>query len=118
MTFELPPEDKWCHCAGFERKCRDFVIGFHEKKADGDVVFHGPRCKRWRNLPGVDVFSGVPREQWGCIDDLVLQLQGESNRENKGTHTAITEFREMVINPDYRARQLSQPAPKLIEGST
>lgn len=104
MTFELPKEDRWCHHTGFEKKCCELVTS--------------QKCKRWRNLPGVDVFSGVPREQWGCIDDLVLQLQGESNRENKGTHTAITEFREMVINPDYRARQLSQPAPKLIEGST
>lgn len=54
------------------------------------------------------MFTGEAREQWGCIDDLVLQLQGEAMRENSGTHTALTVFREMIFNPDFRQRQLEK----------
>lgn len=95
MTFKLPDKDKLCHHTGFEKTCLGLVAG--------------GTCQRWRALPGKDVFTGEAREQWGCIDDLVLQLQGEAMRENSGTHAAVTGFREMIFNPHYRARPLSAP---------
>ena len=88
MTFELPKDDVSCHHTGFEKSCRALVTS--------------GKCKRWRDLPGADPFTGEARSRWGCIDDLVLFLQGEAMRQADGTHTAITEFREMVLSSRQR----------------
>lgn len=99
MSFELPKPEKLCHHTGFEKKCRELVTS--------------GKCERWKCLPGADPFTGNARTAWGCTDDLVLFLQGEVLRQTDGAHTAITDFREMVTNPDYRARRLKQDAEKL-----
>ena len=90
----MPKDSRWCHHTGFEKKCRDLVSS--------------GKCERWRDLPGADPFTGQARAAWGCTDDLVLMLQGEAMRQADGAHAAVTDFREMVLNPGYRARKLSQ----------
>ena len=60
---------------------------------------------------------------FSCVDGpgnrLVLFLQGEVLRQSDGTHSAMTQFREMVFNPEYRAKELSkQQDAKLIEAQT
>ena len=107
MTFQLPDKDDFCHHTGFEKKCLALVAG--------------GICKRWRFLPGVDVFSGLAREQWGCIDNLVLQLQGESNRQANGAHETVVQLREMVTNAEYRRAQIetnSEDQIKAIEAQS
>ena len=105
MTFELPDKDKLCHHTAFEKKCRELVCS--------------GTCNRWRSLPGADPFTGKERQAWGCVDDLVLFLQGEVVRQSDVTHSAMTQFREMVFNPEYRAKELSkQQDAKLIEAQT
>ena len=106
MTFQLPDKDALCHHTGFEKLCSELVTS--------------QKCKRWRFLPGVDVFSGEPRQQWGCTDDLVLQLQGEANRQANGAHETVVQLREMVTNAEYRRAQIenSGETPKAIEAQS
>ena len=105
MSFELPKPDDFCHHTGFEKSCRELVTS--------------GKCKRWRDLPGADPFTGEQRSAWGCVDNLVLLLQGEAMRQSNGAHTAMTEFKEMAFNPEYRARKLrEQHQMKTIEAKT
>ena len=105
MSFELPKDDALCHHTGFEKNCLGLV-------ASG-------KCKRWRYLPGDDPFTGESRQNWGCIDDLVLYLQGEANRQADGSHAAVTQVREMIINPEYRRQQIAKSQDmKTIEDQT
>ena len=105
MSFELPKPDAFCHHTGFEKKCLSLVTS--------------GKCKRWGNLPGSDPFTGLERPQWGCVDDLVLFLQGEASRQAEAAHTSVTEFREMVINPEYLDRHIANTTPmKTIEDTS
>lgn len=100
MSFELPKTEKLCHHTGFQKKCRELVTS--------------GTCDRWRDLPGASPFADDIRlTSWGCIDDLVLYLQGEAMRQADGTHTAITQFREMIINPTYLAKQIEEEKTKV-----
>ena len=105
MSFELPKPEALCHHTGFEKSCRELVTS--------------GKCNRWRFLPGADPFTQEARQKWGCIDDLVLFLQGEASRQADAAHTAITEFREMAMNPEYRRQQIAKSQEmKTIEDQT
>lgn len=105
MTFQLPNDNAWCHHTGFKEKCLKLVSC--------------GKCKRWRSLPGEDAFTGAAREHWGCVDDLVLQLQGQTLRETSGNHAAMTQLREMAIDPEYRRQAIAKANElKTIEAPT
>ena len=101
MTLVLPDKEKLCHHTGFEKKCLALV--------------GGGTCQRWRFLPGVDVFTGEQRQQWGCIDDLVLQLQGEANRQANASHDLQIDMRELALRPEYRRERIAKAASEELQ---
>lgn len=101
--FELPSSEKKCHHTGFEKSCRGLVCS--------------GTCERWKHLPGADPFTGHPRQAWGCIDDLVLFLQGEALRQTDGANAATTQLREMLLNAEYRRTEAIAHREKLIEAT-
>lgn len=95
----LPPKEKLCHHTGFEKQCRALVC-------EG-------ACSRWVHHPGQGPFKHIPKaSDWGCIDDMLLFVAGEAAQQADAGHSAVTNFREMVI------KRALGPAdePKQIEG--
>lgn len=54
----LPSPNKKCHRTGFEKCCLALL-------SDGS-------CDRWKMLKGEDIKTKAERQEWGCIDDLIL----------------------------------------------
>jgi len=101
----IPPITKKCHHTAFEKSCRSLI-------ADGT-------CDRWKNFPGPSPYKMDPKpSEWGCVDDMVWYAAGEAAMQGHGSHQAVTQFRELVINKAYRDRQLAKETaetPKAIE---
>jgi hypothetical protein len=54
----LPDPKKGCHRTGFEKPCMELLSS--------------GKCDRWKVLPGEDPNTKAARQEWGCIDDLML----------------------------------------------
>ncbi len=102
----LPPIEKRCHHTSFEKKCRQLVC---------DGV-----CDRWSSLPGVNKDTGKSDHMFGCLDDLTLYMQIETYRQADGAHSAVTQVRELAVNPEYlkRERIRAASAPLALEDRT
>lgn len=93
--MSLPPVDKWCHHTGFEKKCLKLVTS--------------GKCRRWRALPMENPMTGKPLDDMhGCVDDLVLFLQGQAAMKANDAFGAIVHFREMATNPEFRRKELAK----------
>jgi hypothetical protein len=95
----LPPTDKLCHHTGFKTKCRALV-------SDG-------RCDRWRFLPGQDPWTGQPLEKHGCVDDLVLYLQGTAAAAAENAERSTIDLRNMIFDPVSRRHELEKSSQLL-----
>ena len=54
----LPDAKRGCHRTGFEKPCIELLSS--------------GKCDRWKVLPGEDPNTKAARQEWGCIDDLML----------------------------------------------
>lgn len=62
----LPDEKIMCHHTGFEKRCFDMVTQ--------------AKCRKWRNLLGVDPQTGAQMNVWDCVDGLQHQIQMDTGK--------------------------------------
>jgi hypothetical protein len=79
----LPPKERMCHCAWFEKNCRELV-------ASG-------ACGRWSSLRGMDPQTGQEIDRWGCTDDHIPTLLMSIGKLTLESGAATEQLRDAVI---------------------
>lgn len=105
MSFELPNADKFCKFTGFEKKCRELVCS-------------GKCTDNWTNIQGMHPQTGEKLNKWGCSSEFAYLMAMEAARNANASEAASLTLRNMIFDPEVRARELSRASdPKLIEAS-
>ena len=81
--MDLPDKDTMCHRTGFNKSCRELVVG--------------EACKRWLQIQGNHPNSGEPLNKSMCNDDWLPILMMENSQMQRQTGAAIESFRNEVV---------------------
>lgn len=95
MSDMLPPKERMCHCAWFEKSCRDLVTS--------------GACNRWHWLNMNDPRTGTDQTVWDCIDNHAFLLQVKAIQATDQVAAATESFRNEVVEP----RQPMLPAMEM-----
>lgn len=96
MSDAIPPKERMCHCAWFEKSCRDLVVS--------------GACNRWADVTTTDPRTGFTIAKWDCIDNHAFLLQLKAIQATDQAAAAVESFRNEVVHrydePDDRQPRL------------
>lgn len=84
MSDHNPPKERMCHCAWFEKSCRDLVVS--------------GACARWANITMVDPRTGIEVTKWDCVDNHAFLLQLKAIQATDQAAAAVESFRNEVVD--------------------
>ena len=104
-TFTLAPKGKKCPFGGFTKDCRDLV-------SEGT-------CEYWTHIEGRHPLTGETMNEWGCAFAYAWVFAAEAARNAHHARADTLTLRNMIFDPDVRARELAKTDEmKLIEAQT
>ena len=95
---QLPPKEAMCHCAWFEKSCRDLVVS--------------GACRRWVNVRGMHPQTGTELDRWDCVDNQIPVLLMSIGKLTSEAGAATESFRNEVVS---RSDRLRRAAPRPLE---